>query len=72
MSAAATASAVLAHGDRCSCTACERIRSLLVLGGHDRWATAVHVAHEHGLVTDHDIEEAFAAGIDVLEMGGFR
>ncbi|MGE4164045.1 MAG: hypothetical protein AB7G23_20145 [Vicinamibacterales bacterium] len=62
----------LEHGDRCPCSVCATIRSLLVLGGHDRWAAAVHVAHEHGLVDDLDFELAFAAGIDVLHFGGFR
>lgn len=62
----------LEHGDRCSCHPCGLIRSLLVLGGERRWAAAVHVAHEHGLVDDLDFELAFAAGIDVLHFGGFR
>ena len=60
------------HGDTCSCHPCGLIRSLLVLGGEARWAAAVHVAHEHALVDDVDIEVAFATGVDVLRLGGFR
>jgi hypothetical protein len=60
------------HGDRCDCHPCGLIRSLLVLGGDARWAAAVHIAADWGLVDDCDFEMAFAAGIDVLQFGGFR
>lgn len=60
------------HGDTCSCHPCGLIRSLLVLGGHDRWAAAVHVAADWNLIDDCDIEMAFASGVDVLRFGGFR
>lgn len=60
------------HGDRCDCHPCGLIRSLLVLGGHDRWAAAVHIADQWGLIDACDFEVAFATGIDVLTLGGFR
>ncbi len=60
------------HGDTCACHACGQIRSLLVLGGHDRWAAAVHIAAAAGLVDACDFEVAFSTGIDVLQLGGFR
>lgn len=59
------------HGERCCCTVCALVRSLLVLGGQDRWAAAVEIAHEHGLIDDADVERAFVTGADVLELVGF-
>lgn len=62
----------LEHGDRCPCSVCATIRSLLVLGGRYRWTVAVHLAYRNQLIDDLDFELAFAAGIDVLHFGGFR
>lgn len=62
---------VMQHNRLCGCQVCETVRSLLVLGGDDRWVAAVHLAFDHGLIDAAHVEMAFAAGIDVLELVGF-
>ena len=57
------------HGSACRCMPCGVVTLLLAAG---RWSDAVEEAFAARIIDATDIEIAFAVGVDVLHLAGFR